>query len=170
MKLVASIIASVAFAAYGADAPVSFKLVKSGDTQKQLIAAYPDTRCVALRKLVRCELRKQSWAELDAAFVSFFVIDGLIERISVQLQADDWDKAIAVLRSRHGNPSNTEPVRATEDELAREAWALSGGATTRAQKFGGRTPFALVTMSTAKALKLEAEARAQREAEPKPDM
>ena len=170
MKLVAAFLASLAVASYAADAPVSFKLVKSGDTQKQLVTAYPDTRCVALRKLVRCELRKQSWAELDAVTVSFFVIDGLIERISVQLQLDDWDKAIAALRSRHGSPANTEPVRATEDELAREVWTLSGGATTRAQKFGGRTPFALVTMSTAKALKLEAEARAQREAEPKHSM
>lgn len=170
MKLVAAILASVAFASYAADAPVSFKLVKSGDTQKQLVTAYPDTRCVVLRKLVRCELRKQSWAELDAATVSFFVIDGLIERISVQLQSNDWDKALAALRSRHGSPSSTEPVRATEDELTREVWALSDGATTRAQKFGGRTPFALVTMSTAKALKLEAEARAQRDAEPKHSM
>jgi len=170
MKLAASIVALVVLASHAADVPVSYKLVKAGDTQKQLITTYPDTRCVVLRTLTRCELRGQSWDDLDAITISFFVIDGVIERIGVQIRPEDWEKALATLRSRHGNASAAAPTSMAQDEVAREIWAASDGSTARAQKFGGRAPFAVVTLSTAKALALEAKAGAQRVAVPKPGM
>lgn len=161
--LLASLLASLALAA-GAQTthPVSYKLVKAGDTQKQLATAYPAVKCVALKTLTRCELREQSWADLTPVNVSFFVIDGLVERISVQLKAEAWDKARAALAAQYGTSPVSEPGVAGDNELTRDVWKLGNGAVARAQQYGGRDAFVVVTMSTEKALALEAKTRAER--------
>lgn len=149
--------------------PVSYKLVKAGDTHKQLVTAYPAARCVILKTLTRCELREQSWADVEPANVSFFVIDGLVERIAIQLKADAWDKARSVLSAQYGATPAPETPVAAENEQARYVWKLGGGAVARAQQYGGRDAFVVVTLSTDKAVALEAKARAERATPPGKD-
>lgn len=170
IKPLSFLFASLALATGAQTNPsVSYKLVKAGDTHKQLVAAYPSAKCVILKTLTRCELREQDWAGLEPANVSFFVIDGLVERISVQLKADTWEKAQAALSAQYGaSPASETPV-AAEFETARYVWKLGNGSLARAQQYGGRDAFVVVTMSTGKALALEEKSRAARAAPPAKD-
>lgn len=167
IKLSSILFAALVFSASAqTGSAISYKLVKAGDTKKQLVTAYPAVQCLALKTLTRCELREQTWADIESANVSFFVIDGLVERIAVQLKPDAWDKARAALSAQYGTSPSAEPPVATENELARETWKLGKGALARVLHYGGRDAFVLVTMSTEKALALEAKNRAERAAPP----